>query len=55
MCYEFWRYQRPHAEEQAAKQEAAELIDKVKSAKPVPAPDAPVGDAQEAEQETVPA
>jgi hypothetical protein len=52
MCYELWRYEQASAEEQAAKQKAAELIDKVKAAKPVPAQDAPVSAEQELEQET---
>ena len=53
MCYELWRYERTSAEEKAAKQKAAELIDKARAAKPVH--DAPVGVEQELEQEITPA
>jgi len=52
MCYELWRYQQTSAEEKAAKQKAAELIDKARAAKPMPAHDAPVSVEQELEQET---
>ncbi len=52
MCYEMWRYVQTSAEEKAAKQKAAELIDKARAANPVPKQDAPVSVEQELEQET---
>jgi hypothetical protein len=57
MCYEFWRDARKNVEEKAAREKAAELIDKARTAKPMPEPVAPAGAGQdlEQEQETIPA
>lgn len=55
MCYEAWRFERTNAEEKAAKQKAAELIDKAKSTTPAPKQQTPVGAEHEMEQETIPA
>ncbi len=55
MCYEAWRPERTSAEEKAAKQKAAELIDKARSSGPAPEQQAPVGADRETEQETIPA
>lgn len=57
MCNELWRYERARAAENAARQKAAELIDKARSARPVPPAEqeAPAAAGQEPEQETVPA
>lgn len=53
MCYENWITEKTRAEEEAAKQRAQELIDKAKSAKPMPPQEAPA--VAEKEKETVPA
>lgn len=55
MCYEAWRFERTSAEEKAAKQKAAELIDKARSSRPAPEQQAPVSADQEVEQESIPA
>jgi hypothetical protein len=51
MCYEFWRNEQMSAEQKAAKQRAEELIDRARSAMPVPKHDAPVTAEKEMEQE----
>jgi hypothetical protein len=55
MCYEFWRDARKNVEEKAAREKAAQLIDKARTAKPMPEDAAPAGAEQELEQETTPA
>lgn len=55
MCYEAWRFERISAEEQAARQKAAELIDKVRATRPAPEQPVPAGAEQQIEQETIPA
>lgn len=53
MCYEYWSFRHMQSEEEEAKQRARELIEKARSAKPVPQTSEPA--VAEKENETVPA
>lgn len=53
MCYEYWRSEKMHSEEEEARKRAQEIIDKAKSATPAPKAGEPA--TSEKEKETVPA
>lgn len=53
MCYKYWYYENMQSEEDEAMRRAKEVIEKAKSAKPVPRASEPV--TSEKEKEAVPA